>query len=82
VSSNDPDDSACRVCGRSALAHPSGACRSCRRGKPDNWVAKKKPVAKPAASVLTKDEKTPAPRGWMERNREAWKRRQEREKGS
>jgi len=29
----------CAVCGRAYISHPSGACRSCRGGKPVDWVA-------------------------------------------
>lgn len=34
----EPTESHCRVCGRAMIEHPSRACRSCRKDKPDGWI--------------------------------------------
>ncbi len=73
--SNDRDETGCRVCGRSALPHASHACRSCRKGKPETWVA---PVpAKQAAKtspVLDASERGELRRkSWLELSKAAWK---------
>lgn len=66
----------CRVCGRSALGHPSGACRTCRRGKPEHWVAKSPPPPKPRAALLTAAERELTRTwGWIERSRSSFKKR-------
>jgi hypothetical protein len=76
VSDTVADGGACRVCGRSALAHPSGACRSCRRGKGDTWIARKPPERVLAKPTLSEAERAPPEaKGWRERSKETWKRR-------
>lgn len=48
----------CWVCGRSCLANPSHACRSCRAGKPSYWRAPAPTPIEVAAPILTEVERS------------------------
>lgn len=52
------EDGTCRVCGRSSIPHPSHACRACRAGKPEDWVAATRAaVVEVAAPTLEPEER-------------------------
>lgn len=62
----------CRVCQRSCLQHPSGACRSCRRGKGADWVAPRVPLA-PVVEVVPVLTETERPKfSWREQGKKTW----------
>lgn len=52
------EDGTCRVCGRSSIPHHSHACRRCRAGKPEDWVAATRAaVVEVAAPTLEPEER-------------------------
>ncbi len=63
------------MCGRSCLAHVSHACRSCRRGKPESWVARKQAKERPERILTAHEREVARPRSWRDKSAQLWKNR-------